>query len=201
MPLLSDAQGYQVAGGLAGVGIASALGASPMLGAGLGALLLSDERLKRRIPATAQELHSPIAAANRAQAAELYAYQRGAEPPGQQPAEPNIGPMAQRLEHDPVGSTAVRVDPSTGVRYLDSEKLTKLHSAGIAELQRQNDMQQAQLQNLSSYLAAVHAASGSETAGTRNSTNYLSQVLSHRGPPRQEHSTYLSELLSHLRTR
>lgn len=88
----------------------------------------SDERTK-----------DPIAGANRAQASSAYSYKPGfAEAAGQKRGEVNVGPMAQRMAKDPVARTAVEEDES-GLLMLDKDKLSKLHSAGIASLQKQID--------------------------------------------------------------
>lgn len=81
----------------------------------------------------------PIADANRAQAAQPYAYKPEFRPPEQAPGEVNVGPMAQNMAANPVAATAVRRDPGTGLLVLDKDKLAKLQSAGIASLQRQMD--------------------------------------------------------------
>jgi hypothetical protein len=82
----------------------------------------------------------PMADANRAQAGSIYTYRPGFDAAsGQAPGEANVGPMAQTMAADPLASTAVKSDPSTGLLMLDRDKLSKLQSAGIASLQRQVD--------------------------------------------------------------
>lgn len=91
----------------------------------------------------------PVAGANRAQEASAYTYKPGiAEKSGQTPGEVNVGPMAQTMASDPVASTAVKQDPGTGLYVLDSNKLSKLHSAGIGSLQKQVDDIHKRLGNL-----------------------------------------------------
>jgi hypothetical protein len=82
----------------------------------------------------------PMASANRAQQGSAYTYKpEFAAQSGQAPGEVNVGPMAQNMAANPVARTAVKQDPGTGLYVLDSDKLSKLHSAGIGSLQSQVD--------------------------------------------------------------
>lgn len=83
--------------------------------------------------------NDPIQNANRSQVSSPYTYKPEYTPPEQAQGEPNVGPMAQNLASDPVAATAVKQNPQNGMLMLDTNKLTKLHSAGIASLQQQVD--------------------------------------------------------------
>lgn len=80
----------------------------------------------------------PMQDANRAQEGFAYRYKPGFTPSNQADGEQNVGPMAQNLASDPVASTAVKRD-ANGYMVLDPNKLSKLHSASIASLQKQID--------------------------------------------------------------
>jgi hypothetical protein len=82
---------------------------------------------------------SAIERANRAMKPETYAYKPGFTPPGQQPGEPNVGPIAQNMAKDPVARTAVVQDPQTGLLGIDKEKGLKLVMGGLAGLQNEVD--------------------------------------------------------------
>jgi hypothetical protein len=89
---------------------------------------------------------NPMAAANRALAAEPYVYKdEFAGRSGQRAGEVNVGPMAQRMAADPVARTVVKPDATTGMLTLDRDKLQKVTAGGVAELQRQNDEQDRKL--------------------------------------------------------
>lgn len=81
----------------------------------------------------------PVAGANRAMAGSAYAYKPGFTPPDQEPGEPNFGPMAQRMERNPITATAVKTDPSTGLKVIDKDKALKVTMSGLADLQDQQD--------------------------------------------------------------
>ncbi len=80
-----------------------------------------------------------IAEANRSMAGSAYAYKPGMTPPGQAPGEPNVGPMAQTMERNPVAATAVKTDPQTGLKYIDKDKALKVTMSGVAAAQQQID--------------------------------------------------------------
>jgi hypothetical protein len=67
-----------------------------------------------------------------------YAYKPEFTPPDQRPGEMNVGPMAQNLAIDPLASSAVK-KTEDGMLALDRDKLLKLNSAQIANLQKQLD--------------------------------------------------------------
>lgn len=105
--------------------------------------------LARAASHAASRASEAMANANRSQEASAYAYKPEFTPPEQEPGEPNVGPMAQNLAKDPIASTAVKRDPN-GLMMLDTNKLLKLHSGGIANLQKENDDLRAQLSTLAS---------------------------------------------------
>jgi len=69
-----------------------------------------------------------------------YVYKDEFRPPEQAPGEVNYGPTAQTMQHNPVTATAVKRDPATGLLEVDANKLTKVNSSAIADLQKQIDM-------------------------------------------------------------
>lgn len=76
--------------------------------------------------------------ANRRGAGLAYAYKDEYRPPEQAPGEVNYGFSAQELEKNPLTATAVKKDPD-GMRFVDTTKLLKTNTAGIASLQEQID--------------------------------------------------------------
>lgn len=95
-------------------------------------------------PTLQDAMRDPVANANRAQEASVYTYKpEFAAESGQAPGETNVGPMAQTMASDPVAATAVKQGPD-GYLMLDGAKLAKLHSAGIASLQKQVDVLRGQ---------------------------------------------------------
>ncbi|MBX3198236.1 MAG: hypothetical protein KF894_08835 [Labilithrix sp.] len=87
-----------------------------------------------------------IADANRSMAGAPYMYKPGLTPPSQKPGEPNYGPMAQNMEQSPVAATAVKQDPTTGLRVIDRDKALKVTMAGNAANQMQIDELRAELE-------------------------------------------------------
>jgi hypothetical protein len=79
--------------------------------------------------------------ANRRGAGFPYAYKPEFNPPDQSPGELNYGFSAQELEKNPITATAVKQDPN-GMRFIDTDKLLKTNTAGIASLQAQLDQLQ-----------------------------------------------------------
>lgn len=76
--------------------------------------------------------------ANRRGAGFPYSYKEEYRPQGQAPGELNYGFSAQELEKNPITATAVKQDPN-GMRFIDTDKLLKTNTAGIASLQGQID--------------------------------------------------------------
>ncbi len=76
--------------------------------------------------------------ANRRGAGFPYSYKPEYAPPDQAPGELNYGFSAQELEKNPITATAVKRDPN-GMRFIDTDKLLKTNTAGIASLQSQLD--------------------------------------------------------------
>ena len=76
--------------------------------------------------------------ANRSLEGKMYAYKPGMAPPEQATGEPNVGPMADTMERNPVSGTAIKRDEQ-GMRYIDRDKALKLTMSGIASLQEQID--------------------------------------------------------------
>lgn len=97
------------------------------------------QQFRREAPANL----AAIADANRSMQGSPYAYKPGLTPPGQAPGEPNVGPMAQQMEKSPVAATAVKVDPATGLRFIDRDKALKVTMSGVASLQQQLDEMKA----------------------------------------------------------
>lgn len=96
---------------------------------------------------------SPISNANRAQESQPYTYKPEFTPNGQTPGEMNVGPTAQNMAKDPVAGTAVKVDPATGLAGIDPAKLARVQSAGIADLQKQQDETRSVMGSLASMFA------------------------------------------------
>ena len=91
---------------------------------------------------------TPMAEANRSMEATPYTYKpEFAARTGQEPGEKNVGPMAQRMAADPVAATAVERDPQTGMLTLDRDKLAKVTSGGVADLQQQMDQLREHIKN------------------------------------------------------
>jgi hypothetical protein len=80
-----------------------------------------------------------MAGAMRSMEASPYAYKPGLRPPGQAPGEVNVGPMADRMAHDPVARTAIVRDPETGLLAIDKDKGLKVVMGSLASLQDQVD--------------------------------------------------------------
>ncbi|MCW5835536.1 MAG: hypothetical protein KIS78_24255 [Labilithrix sp.] len=87
-----------------------------------------------------------IADANRSMAGAPYMYKPGLTPPSQKPGEPNYGPMAQSMEQSPIAATAVKQDPTTGLKVIDRDKALKVTMAGNAANQMQIDELRAELE-------------------------------------------------------
>ncbi len=81
----------------------------------------------------------PMADANRSMEPSSYEYKDEFLPPEQQRGETNVGPMADKMEADPVAGTAIVKDPNTGMLAIDKTKGLKLVMGGLASLQRQVD--------------------------------------------------------------
>ncbi len=82
----------------------------------------------------------PMAQANRSMEPSSYEYKpEFARAEGQHEGEKNVGPMADKMESDPVASTAIVKDPRTGLLAIDKTKGLKLVMGGLASLQRQVD--------------------------------------------------------------
>ncbi len=93
-------------------------------------------------PKSKQDVHhfgGPMADANRSMDPSSYEYKPEFLPPEQEPGEKNVGPMADKMERDPVASTAIVKDPQTGLLAIDKTKGLKLVMGGLASLQRQVD--------------------------------------------------------------
>ncbi len=96
-------------------------------------LAMSDPRAKT-------DVHdNPMADANRSMAPSSYEYKPEFTPPEQQTGEVNVGPMADKMEANPVAKTAIVKDPQTGLLAIDKTKGLKLVMGGLADLQRQVD--------------------------------------------------------------
>jgi|GEM_PF-2759751 len=91
-----------------------------------------------------------MAEAAKAMASVPYAYKPGLQPPGQEPGEVNVGPIAQNMAQNPITATAVKRDPATGLLMLDQGKMTKV-LGGVAA------SQQAEIDQLKASLAAIAA--------------------------------------------
>lgn len=72
-------------------------------------------------------------------AGDAYVYKPEFRPPEQAPGEVNVGPTAQTMLRNPATATAVKRDPETGLLSVDANKLTKVNSTAIADLQKQID--------------------------------------------------------------
>lgn len=68
-----------------------------------------------------------------------YVYKDEFRPPEQAPGEVNYGPTAQTMQQNPVTASAVKRDPATGLLSVDANKLAKVNSTAIADLQKQID--------------------------------------------------------------
>jgi hypothetical protein len=89
---------------------------------------------------SAKRPDGPMPEAMRSMDAAAYQYKPGfAEREGQTRGEHNVGPIAQKMAHDPVASTALVRDPHTGMLAIDKSKALKLTMGGLAALQRQID--------------------------------------------------------------
>ncbi len=88
---------------------------------------------------------SPMADANRSMAPSSYQYRPEFTPPEQQPGETNVGPMANKMEANPVAKTAIVKDPQTGLLAIDKTKALKLTMGGLSSLQRQVDQLQSRM--------------------------------------------------------
>ena len=95
--------------------------------------MVSDERTKTHVQ------DNPMADANRSMAPSSYQYKPDFTPPEQQPGETNVGPMANKMEANPIAKTAIVKDPQTGLLAIDKAKGLKLVMGGLADLQRQVD--------------------------------------------------------------
>jgi len=93
----------------------------------------SDERAKKVL-----HEEEPMRGANLAMEASAYKYKPQFTPPGQDEGEVNVGPIAQKMERDPVARTAIVKDDS-GLLAIDKEKGLKLAMGSLASLQRQID--------------------------------------------------------------
>lgn len=58
--------------------------------------------------------------------------------PGAKPGR-QYGPMAQDLEKTPAGASVVEMDPNTGMKRVDTNRLTMVNTAAISEQQRKMD--------------------------------------------------------------
>ncbi len=97
----------------------------------------SDTRMKTDVHG------SPMADANRSMEPSSYEYKPEFTPPEQERGEVNVGPMANKMEADPVAKTAIVKDPETGLLAIDKTKALKLALGGLGALQRQVDRLQA----------------------------------------------------------
>jgi hypothetical protein len=94
-------------------------------------------------PRTKTDAHdSPMADANRSMEPSSYEYRPEFTPPEQEQGETNVGPMANKMEANPVAKTAIVKDPETGLLAIDKTKGLKLVMGGLADLQRQVDRMQ-----------------------------------------------------------
>ena len=97
----------------------------------------------RSDPQTKQDMHhfgGPMAQANRSMEPSSYEYKpEFAEAEGQKPGEKNVGPMADKMEADPVARTAIVKDPETGLLGIDKAKGLKLVMGGLSSVQKQLD--------------------------------------------------------------
>lgn len=120
------------------------------LGQGFGSMM-SDERAKtaRGIAAVYGEnmgrgdsrkgAEESMAGALRSMEPYSYEYKPSiAELEGQEQGERNVGPMAQRMAHDPIARTALVRRPD-GYLAIDKSKALKLTMGGLASLQREVD--------------------------------------------------------------
>lgn len=91
-------------------------------------------------PRAKEDVHgSPMASANRSMEPFSYEYKAEFTPPEQRPHEKNVGPMANKMEANPVAATAIVKDPGTGLLAIDKTKGLKLVMGGLSSLQRQVD--------------------------------------------------------------
>lgn len=98
----------------------------------------SDERSKR--PDSNKPSDEAMADAARSMQSSAYTYKPGfAESQGQKQGEVNIGPMANNMARDPVASTAIEKDSSTGLLMINKDKAQKLIMGSLASLQHQVD--------------------------------------------------------------
>lgn len=93
----------------------------------------SDSRAKKVI-----EEEEPMADANRSMEPSEYRYKSPFTPPGQEPGEVNVGPIAQNMERSPLAKTAIVKEPN-GLLAIDKEKGLKLVMGGLSSLQAQVD--------------------------------------------------------------
>lgn len=95
----------------------------------------SDERAKSE-----DRFGGPMAQANRSMEPKVYEYKPGfAEAEGQKVGDKNVGPIAQKMEADPVASTVIVHDPETGMMGIDKSKGLKLVMGGLASVQKEVD--------------------------------------------------------------
>ncbi len=80
-----------------------------------------------------------MADAMRSMEASPYAYKEAMRPAEQTSGEVNVGPMANKMAHDPVARTAIVRDPGTGLLAIDKDKGLKVVMGSLASLQDQID--------------------------------------------------------------
>lgn len=77
--------------------------------------------------------------------AQGYSYQyKDPQQPGAAPGT-HYGPMAQDLEKTPAGASVVSTNPQTGLKQIDTDRLSLVNSSAISDLQRKQDELQAML--------------------------------------------------------
>ncbi len=75
--------------------------------------------------------------ANRKLQGSPYRYKAGVD--GEDPERLHFGPMAQEMEKNPITATAVRVDPETGIKMVDTGAAWRVTLAQLANVQHQID--------------------------------------------------------------
>lgn len=126
-------------------------------GASIGDVVRSPHGERQMQSFTRGPANTPMANAARSMAGQPYTYKpEFAARSGQQPGEVNVGPMAQNMAADPVASTAVSNDPSTGMLTLERDKTLKVVASTVSEQQRQNDEQDQKISLMARLMRGMH---------------------------------------------
>lgn len=91
----------------------------------IGGAVMSDERSKERIAPSGMAATAAVAEADPI----TFDYRPGYGPHGRR-----VGITADSLERTPVGAQVVRRDPATGMKVVDTDQLSTINTAALAEL-------------------------------------------------------------------